>query len=113
MTKNLETDSDYLKLLAERQDYIATDFETAKKTVDKTRSQISNPFEGGIWWDHGVLCYPGITKLGDALDERQPAVENMQNVSEQLRDNLREAAGAYDSTDEQTSGNLDDQMLQG
>ena len=54
---------------------------------------------------------PAFLRSGDALDDRKAASENMQTVSTGLADKLREASGAYLDTDEQTSDNLDNQML--
>ena len=46
-----------------------------------------------------------------ALDDRSDAGENMKAVSEHLAERLYEAAGVYRDTDDQTSDNLDNQIL--
>ena len=124
---DVEVDLSYLDQLATQQEEAAETIQGAIDGAEDLRCEIGfvgalktavtsvkgvlPGTTGGLWIDHGVVCFAGIGAFGDALDSRKAAAEKMQTVSAGLAEKLRVASGAYSDTDEQTGDNLDNQML--
>ena len=123
----LDVELEYLEQLATKQEDAAASMQGAIDGAEglsyeiglkgavvtglKTVKGILPGTTGGLWIDHGAVCFLSIIALGNALDDRKTASENMHIVSTGLADRLREAAGAYLVSDDQISDNLDNQML--
>ena len=110
--ENLETDLKYIEQLATRQDEAADNIaDGISDLAGMTKHVKTAQGSSGIWWDHGVACFPGIMELRGALETRETAAQNVQAISTQLAENLREAVRAYNETDQDTEDNLDNQMV--
>ena len=110
--ENLETEKGCAERLATYQNEAAENISESIANLAEMTSQImATQRGGGIWWDHGIACFPGITGLRRALEARQSATESIAGVSTDLADNLREAARSCNEIDEQNGDSIDDQIL--
>jgi uncharacterized protein YukE len=100
---DVSVDLDYVESLAKLQDQAAGEIGDA---IDDLGDSI-----GKLWWDHGPICGESIMAMTALAKIRKKAGNNMQKVSEELADKLRAGSAEYRKADEETSDNIDTQML--
>jgi hypothetical protein len=59
---------------------------------------------------HGLVCAATIAALGEAQMSRSAATKAMSGLSNQLAENLDNAASDYNNTDQSEEGNINGQM---
>ena len=99
---DVEITTEHLKQLADKQDQAAAGSGAAATTASNLKTD--------VWVTHGVASGPSNAAFTKAANARQDAGLALQKASAMLAEKLRAAATAYDSTDDQTSANLNKQL---
>jgi len=101
--ENLVVNPEHLKGLATTQEVAATK-EGAAATA-------ASGIETAVWVTHGVVCGASNVAFTKAEAARRSAGDAMKKTSTNLAEKLRVASTAYESTDQQTGGQIDKQVL--
>ena len=92
MTHHLNVDSTHLEQLATVQDQSADDLAGGIADLEDMTTHVRTALGiDGIWWDHGPVCFSGITELRAALDARQSTAER---DGDRVCGTSRQAAGS-------------------
>jgi hypothetical protein len=101
----LNVELTYLEELATEQDEAAERLGEAIEAVDGTARK--------LWFDHGPICFDAVTAMMNAEAERTNACNSMIAVSADLAEKLRAGASAYETTDTQSSKELNREVRRG
>lgn len=94
---------EHLAKLATNQDQASTDAASAASAADN--------LEVATWVSHGVVSAASNLAFTAAADARKSTAEAMSAASKQLGEKLRTAKNVYATTDDQSSKNIDKQVL--
>jgi hypothetical protein len=105
MPNKFEVKTAYLEQLAVEQEEAAVEIGNAM--------ELTNGLAKKLVWDHGLISAGFWGVMFGTENERETACTNMAAVCTDLAAKLRASVTSYTSADEQTSGNLGQQMVQG
>ncbi|CQD21604.1 ESX-1 secretion-associated protein EspC [Mycobacterium europaeum] len=95
---------EHLKKLATAQDQAATRASTAGTAGDNIKA--------AVWVTHGIVSGASNVAFTNAAAARKSTAEAMSKASTELSGKLRTARAVYQSADDETSRNIDAQVLE-